>query len=224
MPIADISTVFRVQLPPMKKTIVFDFGAVLIDWNPYYLYRKLLPNDEAIKSFLEEIDFAHINPRIDAGMRLADWVREYSQKYPHHSELIAAYHARFTESVGDCLQGTVEILHELKSKGFPLYGLSNWSDETFPWVKGRFPFIDELDDYLLSGMVGQVKPAEEIFHSFLTRFDLRADNCIFIDDNPANIETAERMGFTGLLFKNPKQLRRELEEMGILSSNGHLPG
>jgi len=208
----------------MKKTIVFDFGAVLIDWNPYYLYRKLLPNDEAIKTFLDEIDFFGVNPRLDAGLRFADWAKEQSAKYPHRSELINAYHTRFSESVGDCLQGTVDILHELKSKGYPLYGLSNWSDETFPWVKGRFPFIDELDGYLLSGMVGQVKPGEEIFHSFLTRFGLQADNCIFIDDNPANIETASHVGFTGLLFRNPKQLRSELEEMGILSPNGHLPG
>lgn len=205
----------------MKKTIVFDFGAVLIDWSPYYLYRKLLPNDEAIKSFLEEIDFTHINPRIDAGMRLADWVAEYSQKYPHRGELIAAYRERFPESVGDCLQGTVEILYDLKSDGYPLYGLSNWSDETFPWVKGRFGFIDELDGYLLSGMVGQIKPGEEIFHSFLSRFNKAARDCIFIDDNSANIETAERVGFTGILFTSPEALRNELKAMGILGTNGY---
>ncbi|MBP9041830.1 MAG: HAD family phosphatase [Anaerolineaceae bacterium] len=207
----------------MKKTIVFDFGAVLIDWNPYYLYRKLLPNDEAIKSFLEEIDFAHINPRIDAGMPLTDWVAEYSQKYPHRRNLIAAYHERFPESVGDCVQGTVDILYELKSKGYPLYGLSNWSDETFARIKDRFGFIDELDGYLLSGMVGQIKPGEEIFHSFLARFDKTAEDCIFIDDNPANIATAERVGFTGILFQSPDALRVELKTLGILGTNGHQP-
>jgi FMN phosphatase YigB (HAD superfamily) len=72
-------------------------------------------------------------------------------------------------------------------------------------------------------MVGQIKPGEEIFKTFLKRTEHTAEECIFIDDNTANIDTANRLGFTGILFKSPQQLRVELEGLGILGTNGHLP-
>jgi 2-haloacid dehalogenase len=205
----------------MKKAIVFDFGGVLIDWSPYHLYRKILPNDQAIKSFLDEIDFFTINSRIDAGMSLEQWAGEYSQKFPQYRSLIEAFHTRWTESNGEVIGDSLDIVREVKAKGYAVYGLSNWSAETFPLVKDRFGFLQELDDYLLSGMVGQIKPGEEIFRSFLERIDRPADECVFIDDNAANIETASRLGFTGILFKSPQQLRTELNGMGILGTNGH---
>ncbi len=205
----------------MKKAIVFDFGGVLIDWSPYHLYRKILPSDQAIKSFLDEIDFFTINSRIDAGMPLAQWANEYSQKFPQYRSLIDAFHTRWTESNGEVIGGSLDIVREVKAKGYAVYGLSNWSAETFPLVKDRFGFLQELDGYLLSGMVGQIKPGEEIFRSFLERIDRSAEDCVFIDDNAANIETARRLGFTGILFKSPQQLRAELTGMGILGTNGH---
>lgn len=199
----------------MKKSIVFDFGGVLIDWSPYHLYRKLLPNDDAIQTFLEEIDFYRINARIDAGMTLAEWGRTYSQKFPQHSELIEAFAKRWVETNGEVIGETLDILREVKSKGYPVYGLSNWSAETFPLVKDRFPFLEELDDYLLSGMVGQIKPGEEIFRSFLKRVGRTAEECIFIDDNAANIETAGRLGFYAMQYHSPEKLRQDLLQLGI---------
>jgi 2-haloacid dehalogenase len=154
-------------------------------------------------------------------MPLEEWGREYSQKFPQYSSLIESFAARWVETNGEVISETLVILRELKSKGYPVYGLSNWSAETFPLVKDRFVFLEELDDFLLSGMVGQIKPGEEIFRSFLKRAGRSADECIFIDDNAANIETANRLGFTGILFKSPQQLREELEKLSILEPNGH---
>lgn len=199
----------------MKKSIVFDFGGVLIDWSPYHLYRKLLPNDNAIQTFLEEIDFFRINARIDAGMPIAEWGREYAQKFPQYGSLIEAYAERWVETNGEVIGETLDILRELKSKGHPVYGLSNWSTEIFALVKDRFPFLEELDDYLLSGMVGQIKPGEEIFRTFLKRVGRSAEECIFIDDNAENIETAGRMGFLALQFKSANKLRQDLSQIGI---------
>lgn len=205
----------------MKKSIVFDFGGVLIDWSPFHLYRKILPNDEAIQAFLDEIDFFKINSRIDAGMPLKEWGQEYAQQFPQYRNLIESFSTRWVESNGEVIGDTLTILREVKSKGHPVFGLSNWSAETFPLVKDRFDFLEELDDYLLSGMVGQIKPGEEIFRSLLDRIDRKADECIFIDDNAANIETATRLGFTCILYKSSRQLRAELEAMRILEPNGH---
>lgn len=202
----------------MKKSIVFDFGQVLIQWSPYFLYRKLLPSDESIREFLEEIKFSEFNPRMDAGYPFEQTRAEVLSRHPHKRDLADAFFARWTECSGEPNEDVVALMRELKRTGHPVYGLSNWSAETFAWVRPRYAFLEELDDYLISGAVGQVKPGEKIYQLFLERVGKQAGECVFIDDSPANIETARRLGFTGVLFTSPEQLRLDLQRMGILQT------
>ena len=204
----------------MKKAIVFDFGGVLIDWSPYHLYRKLLPSDEAVREFLEEIKFSEFNKKLDAGYSFAKMKVELLEKYPRQQELVRAFFERWMECTGEAFQPTVEIMREVKSAGYPVYGLSNWSTETFPLLQHRYPFLPELDGYLLSGMAGVAKPDEEIFRIFLARIERKAEECVFIDDAQVNIDVANRLGFTGILFTSAQQLRAELAAIGVL--NGKL--
>lgn len=203
----------------MKKAIVFDFGGVLIDWSPYHLYRKLLPSDDAIREFLEEINFSEFNKKLDAGYPFSQMKTELLKKYPRQRELVRAFFDRWMECTGDAIEPTVEIMREVKAAGHPVYGLSNWSHETFPLLKHRYPFLPELDDYLLSGIAGVAKPDEEIFRLFLQRIDRQAEDCVFIDDAQVNIDAANRVGFTGILFNSALQLRGELEKLGVLNGN-----
>jgi len=201
----------------MKKAIVFDFGAVLIDWSPYHLYRKLLPSDESIREFLEEIKFNEFNPILDTGYPFAKMAKELTEKYPHKRQLVQAFFDRWTECSGDAIQPVVDILLETKAAGYPVYGLSNWSTESFPWVQHKYPFLSQLDDYLLSGMVGTVKPGKEIFRLFLQRIGRSAEECVFIDDSQANIETANQLGFIGIRYQTAPQLRADLTPLGVLN-------
>lgn len=205
----------------MKKAIVFDFGGVLIDWSPYHLYRKLLPTDEAVRAFLEEIKFSEFNKKLDSGYPFNKMKGELLEKHPHRQELVRAFFERWMECTGETIQPTVDIMRDIKAAAYPVYGLSNWSQETFPLVMHRYPFLPELDDYLLSGMVGVSKPDEEIFWLFLQRIDRTAEDCVFIDDAPVNIQAANRLGFTGILFSTAAKLRTELIAQGIL--NGASP-
>ena len=202
----------------MKKAIVFDFGGVLIDWSPYHLYRKILPSEDAVREFLEEIKFNEFNKKLDAGYPFSKMKEELLVKYPLHQELLRAFFERWMECTGDAIDPTVNILLEVKAAGYPVYGLSNWSQETFPRLRHRYPFLPKLDDYLLSGMVGVAKPDEEIFHIFLQRIGRRAEDYIFIDDAKANIETANRLGFGTILYQSSSQLRASLRQLEILQS------
>ncbi len=204
----------------MKKAIVFDFGGVLIDWSPYHLYRKLLPTDDAVREFLEEIKFSEFNKKLDAGYSFTKMKEELLKKYPRQQELVRAFFERWMECTGETIQPTVDIMREVKSAGYPVYGLSNWSTETFPLLQHRYPFLPELDGYLLSGMAGVAKPDEEIFKIFLARVERSAEDCVFIDDAQMNIDTARRLGFNSILFTSAQQLRAELAAMGVL--NGKL--
>ena len=198
------------------KAIIFDYGNVLIEWNPRYVYQKYFPNNtEGMERFLKEVDFLGWNAHQDKGRTFAEGVADLSSQFPHHAHLIQAYHDNWKESIGKSYTGTVEIMKQLKEKGYPLYGLSNWSAETFPYARSKFDFFHLLDDMVISGMVGYVKPEPEIYEILLEKVKRSAQECLFIDDSLPNIEQAQKMGFETIHFESPEQLASELRSMNL---------
>lgn len=199
--------------------VIFDFGGVLIDWSPYNLYRKILKNDEEIKIFLEEIDFKNWNPQFDKGYSFALGIEEKCALFPHRAELIHIFNDRWIEALGEPLTESIAILRQIKSAGYPVYGLSNWSIEKFNLVKDQFEFLDLLDDFVISGEAKQIKPEPDIFHTLLKRINRSAGECIFIDDVMENIATARLLGFKTIHFQTPARLMSELQQAGIFLEN-----
>ncbi|MFL6213903.1 MAG: HAD family hydrolase [Blastocatellia bacterium] len=200
--------------------IIFDFGGVLIDWNPRYLYTPLFDNDaDAMERFLTEIDFVEWNTEQDRGRPFAVAINELSERFPHYADYIRAYDERWEESVGGAIEGTVALLIALKRAGFALYGLSNWSAETFRRIRHQYPFLDLLDEIVLSGEVQMVKPDPRIYAVLLERIKRPAADCLFIDDSEANIAIAEQLGFQTIRFTSPEQLARELIAHGLLAQD-----
>ncbi len=197
------------------RAIVFDFGGVLIDWNPRYLYRKLFENDDAIEQFLAESEFAAWNDEQDKGRTFDEGVAEHSKKFPQHAALLRAYHERYLETVGGEIAGTVEILYALKRAGYPLYGLSNWAMEKFLLVRERYALFDVFDAYVISSEVKMAKPDPRIFTLLLEKIGRRAEECLFIDDAEKNIAVARELNFQTIHFQSPEQLARELRALGI---------
>jgi len=204
-------------MTPTIQAILFDFGNVLLEWNPRHIYRRYFPNDEAaMEHFLHEVNFMEWNAQQDKGRSFAEGVAELSREFPDYANLIQAYHDNWSESIGDPVAGTVEIMKRLKEAGYPVYGLSNWSSETFPMVRNKFIFFDLLDDIVISGEVGQIKPEPEIYEIALQRIGRPANECLFIDDSLANIEQARKMGFAVVHFQSPEQLETELINLQLL--------
>jgi 2-haloacid dehalogenase len=194
-----------------KLTMIFDFGRVLVDWDPRYLYRKLLPDDASIEAFLQEVHFMEWCHLQDSGVPLIETVDEWCRRYPQRCELLNAYYQRYAETISGPIAGTVEILGRLKAAGYPVWGLSNWPLEKFLELQHKFEFFNWLDGKVISGAVGLAKPDPAIFNLLLEQAGRRAEDCLLIDDAQANITTAQQMGFHTILFQSPQQLRRELE-------------
>jgi 2-haloacid dehalogenase len=204
------------------KAIIFDYGNVLLEWNPRYVYNRYFPNDpEEMERFFKEVDFMGWNAKQDKGRTFKEGVANLSAQFPHHAHLIQAYHDNWKDSIGDAYWGTVEIMKQLKQKGYPLYGLSNWSAETFPYARAKYNFFDLLDDMVISGAVGYVKPEPEIYHIMLEKIRKPAQECLFIDDSLPNIHQANTMGFVTIRFQSSTQLKTDLENLGILNSKGN---
>jgi len=197
--------------------IIFDYGNVLLEWNPRYIYQRFFPNDpEGMERFFKEVDFLDWNLQLDKGRPFAEGVALLSQQFPHYSHLIQAFHEHWIDSVGGPVAGTVSILKRLKQTGYPLYGLSNWSAETFPHMRRKHDFFDLFDDMVISGEVGHVKPDPEIFQIMLAKIGRPANECLFIDDSLANICQAEKMGIAVIHFHSPEQLESSLRDLKIL--------
>jgi len=202
------------------KAIVFDFGGVLLDWDPRYLYRKIFAGDlDAMERFLAEIDFYNWNLQQDQGRPFAVAVTELSRQFPQYATLIQAYDERWEESIGGLIQPTIEILRALKQAGLPLYGLSNWSAETFRFFSPKHEFFSWFDDILVSGEVKLVKPDPRIFAVFLERIGRSAAECLLIDDSQANLTVAARLGFKTIHFQSPEQLEAALKQFGLLDNS-----
>jgi 2-haloacid dehalogenase len=199
------------------QAIVFDFGGVLLDWNPRNLYRRFFPDDPTgMEQFLEEIDFMEWNACQDKGRPFSEGIAVLSARYPQHCHLIQAFHENWEETVTGEIPGAVEILSRLKRKGYLLYGLSNWSAETFPVMRNQFAFFDLFDDMVISGYVNLIKPDPAIFELLLRRIGRPASECLLIDDSDKNISAANQLGFATIHFRSAAQLATELEHLSIL--------
>jgi 2-haloacid dehalogenase len=181
------------------------------------VYRHYFPDDnKGMERFFYEVDFMGWNAQQDRGRTFKEGVADLSSQFPHYSHLIQAYHDHWKESIGNALTGTVEILKELKQAGYPLYGLSNWSHETFPYARAKYAFFDLFDDMVISGAVGYVKPEPEIYQILLDKIGRPAQECLFIDDSLPNIQQAEKLGIMGIHFQAAEQLRLELRKLNLL--------
>jgi 2-haloacid dehalogenase len=196
-------------------TIIFDFGGVLVDWNPKYVYRQLFKKPEDMHWFLENICTDEWNLEQDRGRPLAEGTAILVGKFPEYEALIRAFYGRWEEMLGGDIGGSVEILLELKRQ-YPVYGLTNWSAETFPVALERFDFFKVFDGIVVSGTEKLVKPDSAIFRLILDRYRLKAENALFIDDNIKNIRAAGEMGFHTIHFESPEKLRAELAQMKVI--------
>jgi 2-haloacid dehalogenase len=199
------------------KNIIFDLGGVLVDWNPKYMYNKIFSDTYQCNWFLENICTNDWNEQQDGGRLIKDATRELIEKYPEHKENIEAYYTRWEEMLNGPIEGTVSIFKDLKDKkNFNIYALTNWSAETFPRALELYEFLHWFDGRLVSGEENTRKPFKEIYDLILNRFNLIANETVFIDDNLRNIKAAEDVGIKSIHFLNPDQLKKDLISLNIL--------
>ena len=203
----------------MIKNLIFDFGGVLIDWNPLHLYNTYFQGDEAkAKWFIDNICTMEWNTQMDAGKTFDEGVSELTALHPDWADAIAAYRDRWGEMIGGPIPGMLELVHQLKALGYRLFGLSNWNWDTLSTIIGDYPVMDELEGKIISGIEHVIKPHPEIFRLLLDRYHLNADESLFIDDNATNVLGAEAVGIHGLQFSDAEKLKEDLCHLGIMES------
>lgn len=194
----------------MTKNIIFDFGNVLVEWHPELIYSEYFGDEAKAWWFMRHIADNEWRLRIDAGENQDECIAELQVKHPNYSEAISLYRDKWSEMLTGEVPGMRDLLCQLKADNRQIYGLTNWSMETFPLARQRFGILQMIDRYVVSGAEGYVKPDARLFQILLDRYGLKAQDCIFVDDNPTNVEAANKLGMTAILFTNANDLKKKL--------------
>ena len=202
---------------PSHHQIIFDLGNVLIRWDPRKLYRKIFRDDEGgMEWFLANVCNAAWNEQLDSGLSFADAIQERTRAFPKYADQIRAYQERWFETLGDPIGENVALLKDLREIGYKVYALTNWSAETFYPAQKRFEFLGWFEGVVVSGEERLIKPDPRIYHLLLSRYNLRANSAIFMDDSLKNIEAARSIGIDAIHFSEGVDLRQELRRRNVL--------
>lgn len=198
----------------MIKNIIFDFGGVLVDWNPHYLFDSYFNDTEKCNWFIENVCNTEWNAQMDKGKPFEIAVNERIAQFPEYEDAIRLYHKEWMKTMGEEIPGMFELIKDLKENGYPIiYGLTNWSNETFPMVQKQYKIFSLIDNIVCSGDEKLLKPDPKIYQILLDRYNLKAEESVFIDDNVNNVKGAIDMGMKSIRFVNAEHLRKDLDEL-----------
>ena len=185
----------------MIKNVIFDFGNVLIDWNPAYLFLPYFDGDEErCRFFTDNVCNREWFTRMDRGEDMNKCVAELQTTYPQYAEAVAMFRDRWFEMCNGEIPGMLELILDLKSKGVGVFGLTNWPAETFTEARRRFKTLANIDRYVVSSAVKLAKPDPAIYKLLLSKYSLQPEECVFIDDRKDNVDTAIRLGMSGIVY------------------------
>jgi 2-haloacid dehalogenase len=198
------------------KTIIFDLGGVLIDWNPEYVFKDLIPDAATRLFFFENVCTHEWNVEQDAGRTIQAATETKVQQFPTWENEIRAYYGQWQAMLGGPIPETVEILKKvIATNQYQVLALTNWSAETFPVALGLYDFLHWFEGIVVSGTEKTRKPFPTIYQTLLTRYTVTAENAVFIDDSLANVKGGEAVGIHGIQFHSPEQLKKDLYALGI---------
>lgn len=201
----------------MIRNVVFDMGQVLIHWNPHLLLTPFHLTQEEEDTVIRELFQSVEWVRLDRGTITEEGaVRAVCERLPENlrtcvREVVTRWHARTLEP----MEGMAGLLRELKEKEMHIYLLSNANLKLRSYFP-RIPGSEYFDGLMVSAEERLLKPQHEIFEALLSRFGLKAEECFFVDDAPANVEGAMEAGLSGTVFYGDvARLRRELRKAGV---------
>ena len=201
----------------MPSVVIFDVGNVLFDWDPRFLYERLIGDDRALDAFLRDVATKDWHFQHDAGRPFADTSAELAALHPQHADLIAAWGPRFIEQLGDMLPGMRTLVDDLHARGVPLYAITNFSGEFWPPFRDReAALFDRFQGIVVSGDELLTKPDLAIYRLALDRFGIAAEDAVFVDDRADNVAAADAVGIRGVLFTDADALRADLARFELL--------
>lgn len=204
----------------MIDNIVFDYGGVLVQYDFVAFFGKLLGSREKGEWFMDHVLPDSVGAAMDRELHPFDYyIRQQQERWPQYADALSYFASHYTDVFTCETPGIRNLILQLKSHGFHVYGLSNWSSKLSE-VKAAFSVFSLITDELVSKDVHLLKPEPAIYQAFLDKFHLDAASCLFIDDKPENIGGCRMVGMNGIRFDrvNPAETIKEITD--LLGING----
>ena len=201
------------------KNIVFDFGGVLLDWNPRYVYSNYFGSKDEMEYFLANICTGEWNAEHDRGRSFDEGVSLLQAQYPECAEAIAMFRDKWKYMIKGEIHAGVSLLRKLKAARYKIYGLTNWSAETIDYALSKYDFFKLFDGIVVSGREKIIKPDAGIYKILLERYGLNAAESVFIDDSLPNINAARELGFNAILFDNIENVLLQLKSLNVINNS-----
>ncbi len=197
------------------KNIIFDVGDVLVDFRYEAYMRDLGFDEEVLRLFVEKMILSEHWHKLDMGEIDEDEAVEYFTKIiPGHDREMRLFWEHIADIVAEYPEAC-PFITGLKKSGYSVYLLSNYPPKLADMHWREFNFIDQLDGRIISGKEHITKPDPAIYELLVSRYDLKMDECLFIDDREINIQAAAALGMDTILFTGYDDLRREMDSRSI---------
>ncbi|SFG87509.1 2-haloacid dehalogenase [Palleronia marisminoris] len=196
--------------------VVFDIGRVLLEWDPEGYYDKAMGHVARVRLF-REVPLHEMNLRIDAGEPWHKTVEDTASKHARWQKDVLGWRDHWNKMAGPLIPESVSLLRALRSKGIPVWALTNFGRETFEYAQSLWPALTEFDGMVVSGHLGVVKPSPEIYAVLERDTGVAPDRILYTDDSAPNIRAAEARGWKTHLFDGPAGLRQRFVDEGLLS-------
>lgn len=195
------------------KNIVFDVGKVLVYWEPEWIMDELGFDESTRKAVTEAMFSNPLWKEVDlAVMNSEELIQAFAKNAPAYANEIRDAYMHMRTAV-QLLPHTMEMIKGLKERGFHLYIISNYGDYTYEVTKDKMEFLPYMDGAIFSYQYHIMKPDARIYEQLLKNYNLKAEECVFIDDRPENVEGAKAVGYQGILFTTYEEVKEKLEEV-----------
>lgn len=198
----------------MIKNVVFDVGKVLVYYEPDWLMDNLGYDDETKKRMKAAMFHSATWDEGDRGLLNKEELLEaYIANAPDLEDKIRVCYERVAEAI-DLMPHVIEWMEDLKSRGYHLYVISNYGENTFEKTVDKMAFIPYMEGMIFSYQYKMVKPDLIIYEQLLKEYNLEGSECVFIDDRQVNLDAAVNAGFAaGVLFQNYEQAKADLDAL-----------
>lgn len=197
--------------------VVFDIGNVLIEWQPERHYDARIGAARR-RAMFEAVDLHFMNELVDRGAPLRETVYDTAETYPEWRDEIRMWHDEWLSMASPPIDRSVRLLRALKTRGVPVFALSNFGWDIFEFAETQYPFLTEFDRQFISGRMKVTKPSARIYEMLEAECGLAPQTLLFADDRAENIAAAEARGWQGHLFEGAEGFAARLVAEGLLSA------
>lgn len=219
----DTTAVIDAKPHPKYRNIIFDLGRVLIEWDPVQLIKEVFTHEKNVPTtFVEDVLDAtktQLWLEYDKDIRTTDYIIEQlciqnPQLHKQHFTTFMREHKKYM----NIIPAGLHIFNLIKQQGYRIYILSNMPMAVFNTLAAKYDFFKQVDGMIISGDVKQVKPEPEIYQTLLTKYQLKPEECLFLDDKVENIEAGKALGIDGIVCLDHAVVLQQLQDVHVIKA------